>query len=240
MAKTPLIDFNQTAVNLLPPSKRKPFWIAWIQGISSQAVRLNWIFYKFMYGNDASYWDGATSYSLDDEVTFNYKVYKSLTSSNLNNNPESSSFNWELIASTFIGTIERFQYNSQKIVMEYALNRYFQKQLTDNGFVGFIQPNSPTTPTPSDIYITNISPAWTSFVSFTTVTNSSASYTNRASAASFTNTTFTGATSYQFAVNIPSTVYSSINSDPLIAESVVRGFLDKLVPSGIFYSIITY
>lgn len=246
---TPSVDFGQLGINILPNDKRMPFWIAWIQTVLSQSIRLYRLFITFINGSDAQYWDLSNTYNMDDEVIYNHQVFKSMDNSNLNIIPETSIYDevlnptgaWQLIADNFIGMNERAYYSNMRFVLEWALNRYFKKELSDNGLIGFYQPNSATTPTNSDIYISNVPPVVTSFVSFTNVNaGSSLSFTNGANAVSFTNTTFAGATTYMFAVNIPAAVYASINASSSLADVIIRRFLDNYVPSGIYYSIVTY
>lgn len=240
---TPDIDFEEYVINdELPEPRKTQNWIAWMKGLISQLVRLNFIFNSYRKGSTANYWDSSISYTLNQDVIYKYSVYKSLSDGNLNNIPDlESSFGvWQKVQDIFIGVEERARYTSSKICLEWVLNRYFFKELDDNGFVGFVQPDDPITPTNSSIYISYQVEQYPSFL--VGLTESESHYVGSISSTGWVSEVedFASITSYQFLVNIPSAVYTSINSDSDIADKVVREFLDKYVASGIYYDIVTY
>jgi hypothetical protein len=248
---TPIVDFDVFAENMLPPTKRKPKWIAWMKAVMSQLKRLYNNFFGLMTYSiiDATappFYDSSTVYTYDELVIFNYSVYQNMISPNQNNAPDLNSDptdenrKWDLVQNVFIGLNERSKYTFQRIVIEWALNHYFKKELNDNSFVGFVQPDNPITPTRSSIYIDSLPPVYNSFLSYTGDTPTSLSFNGMSSAFVFTTEIYSTASSFQCQINIPSTVYTSINVDATIAEKIVRNFVDRYCISGIQYQIATY
>ena len=140
---------------------------------------------------------------------------------------------------SFIGADERTRYNGRYLNLTWALNRYFGTTF-----------RQPPYPAPygggayySDIYITNVAPAFTSFLSFTTEAPTSSVFTTgTGNAVIFTGSTFADVSTYAFAINIPTDFYASLSSTSSLAvsESIVRSFADQYIPSGISYIISTY
>lgn len=237
---TPYIDFDQFAIEALPEPKRIPKFIAWTQGLLSQMTRLNFIFDSFRDGSVATYFDPLVSYSLNQDVIYLYKVYKSLSGGNLGNTPDISPDEWQLVQDIFIGAEERCRYTSGKLCLEWALNRYFYKELDDNGFPGFVQPDDPITPTDSSIFISYIDVEFPSFL--VGIDESESSYIGSDGSTGWVTLSedFTAESSYRFSVNIPALVYASINSNSDIADTIIKEFLGKYLAVGIFYDIVTY
>lgn len=238
--QTPVVDFNALVLEQLPPNKRTPYWEQWMKALVSQIVRLYGILYSFVYGNISAYYDAGTSYGFDNEVLYNYQIYKSLVNNNIGNTPDMSPNSWQLVLRNFIGISERARYCCRTINLEWALNRYFKYQLSTNGYVGFVQPDDPVTPTNSSIYITTFVNPFPSFLIGDDELGSDQIGNDFSTGWITDDEIFTTQSSYLFIVHIPVTVYASINADPVIAEKIVRRFLDKYVISGIYYNIETY
>lgn len=249
---TPVTDFNKWAGDYLPPAKRKRKWFSWGKILVSQTKRLYENLYSFWNGKERDsnvepvYYSDIVAFTYDDKVIYNYKVYQSMISPNLNNRPDLNSDptdenrKWDLIYNNFIGAEERSKYTFQRLIAEFALNHYFQKELSDNSFVGFVQPDDPINPTRSSIYISTLTPVYTSFVSSTSESTTSKSYSDKADGFVFTDEVYSTQSSYFAQINIPSAVFASINSDATIAENIVRKFIDTFCVSGINYIIVTY
>lgn len=238
---TPDIDFIEFGIEMLPPNKRIPNWMAWIYGCISQLYRLNNIFYRFINGTPAQYWNSSTTYPYDRDIIYDYKVYRSLVVGNINNQPDISQTQWQLVQNSFIGMKERGHYSYPRLTLEWVLNRYFKRFLTLNGYVGFVQPDSPTTPTHSSIYITNVTPLNATFLVAPTEIGCDSVSTN-VSTGFVTNTEiFNTISTCQFNINIPSSVFTAIYpSSSIIAESIIRKIMDKYVIAGVYYNIVTY
>ncbi len=229
------IDFDYFSLIVTPPNHRDNYFIAWIRGLYSQIKRKYKIFTEFCNGTTSTYWNVSTVYSFEQEAIIDYKVYKSLINGNVGNTPSSSPDSWELILDSPIGVYESATYSCKKLVLEFALNKFFIKQLLDNGFIGYRTPDSPLNPTNSDIYIQDFTPPVLSFVSFDTENGTSYSSDLTSDTGSFDVEILSGASTYFFKVFIPLSVYSSIGD-----ETIIRNFINQYVPPGLLYTIQTY
>lgn len=240
----PVPELNQEdlALEILPPSKRAnittgepyPYWIALFKGISTIAIFIYNVFKKYMYGGVFVNWSSVTTYNKGDRVKDQFGVYESLKDSNLAN-PTSDETFWYKILSTHIGAYERVNYNYQRIVLEYALNRRFDST--------FRQPTSysGTGQLPlSDIYIESVTPDYYSILGFDNLHPENSIYSIPTGFFAFDGLISTVSSFYQFSVNIPSSVYALIDSNPVVAEKIVRNFVDKYRLVGVQYIIIIY
>lgn len=241
---TPKVNFKIFSINYLFPHLRsRPYFREWMKAVISQMFRLQGIFQEYQDGfdfNNGSFYNSGTVYNYDEECVFNYKIYKSLIDSNTGNTPDISPDEWEEISPCFLGTKKLRYFGNGRLNKEYALNSYFKRELDDNGLTGFKQPDSPTSPTSSDIYIDNVPVVYASFLVGTV--NQDLGFLSTQISTGFVSTVevFASSSTYAFNINIPTLVFASINSDPIIAESIVRRFFDKYVASCTKYNVITY
>lgn len=228
----PQIDYDDQAEQMLPTAQRKPKWIIFAKALVSQVKRLYVLFVYFMTGSvDAGYWSVATTYAKGELVRTVDGVYESLEAGNIGNAVTDTTY-WLKVLGSFIGVNERVRYNSQKIVFEYALNRYFGTT--------FRQPTSYTgtgTLPLSDIYITTVAPVYVSFVSYGAEPLTSAVYKDRTIDFVFGDEVYLSASTYKFIIHIPAAVYSALGST---AEQIVRSFADRYRILGTTYTIQTY
>ncbi len=211
------IDFNQQAVDLLPPDKRDPNTTALQRALlwATQWCR-DLVLGSYKTGSTAPQYAGGT-YNKYDQVIYNKSVYYSLVDGNtaLPTDPNS----WLLIQPNFLGVDERVRYNGQKIVLEYALNHRFG---------GTFRP--PGSSSLSDIYINNVGPVATGFRigltkgSTVGLTNSSDDIGNPFPFVQLTN----------FNINFLNSLYILTN------EQAVRDFVNPVIPSSLVYTISTY
>jgi len=245
----PRINQQNIALNMLPPSKRVnistlesyPKWKQWFIGLASQMVWLHSVCKSYIYGSANLYYNDVIYYNVGDRVNTVFGVFECIISNY--GVSVTNSFYWYKITPNFIGVSERVLYQKSRIVLEYALNRQFGYQLSQNGFSGFRQPESysSTGQLPlSDIYISSSSPASVSIVMYQNRRVSNTLYDHSSGYFMFGSLILTAASSYQFTVNIPSSVYGSIDSNPVTAEAIVRQFVDKYCLIGVGYSINTY
>lgn len=235
----PINDFDNQALNQLPFRQRKPKWEAMAKAIVSQIKRMYRIFTGYMNGESFSAYNPVTPYAAGNCVQYNFKTWESLIDGNVGNTPDISPSAWILRNSYFIGATERTKYNGRYITLTYALNRYFQTTFRqppypapyDNGLGGG---------TFSDIYITNVAPAFNSFVVSTDDTPSSHVGTTGSTGLVSTVEIYTAASSYEFDINIPIAVFNALGADDPIRESIVRNFADRYVVSSTQYNVVTY
>ncbi len=223
------IDFSTKAVELLPPDKRFPITIAWIKALVKQA---QYIRDKYLgdYNIGANYpiWAIANNYNKGGRVIYKGSVYESLIDGNIGNQPIEGQY-WTLYQKNFIGVSERVYYNGQKIVLEWALNKWFNTT--------FRQP-----PLVSDIFIGTNTPALTCFIvgasTDNITTNSSSIFSDRSS--EYIQYTYNAPIFYNATINIPLAVYNALDTIAINREKIVRNFADLYFPAGITYNIATY
>lgn len=218
------ITFNDRAVEALPPDKRYSNHVKWWQSVVNVIQYLHTdLLIDYRSGSDYPQWSNLVTYSKGNRVIFAEKVYESLIDSNTEK-PDSS-INWRVYQTSFIGVEERISYTTQKLVLEYAVNKRFNTT--------FRQPDSV-----SDIYITTNTPTIGVFICGEIEYESSQVYSNTSSEFVINGYTFTGFTN--FTVNIPTAVYDSVSSDVTAREKIFRNYIDRYVAAGIIYKIATY
>lgn len=142
------IDYFKKVQEWLPPDKRGLTMVQWVWLLISEVSNL-WSKGIDVYKNGFAYsqWVAGT-YGKGARVKYKSSVWESLIDSNTDV-PTSS--NWKLYLPSFVGVDERQLFNGQKLVLEYALNRYYSTV--------FRQPNLV-----SDIYIDNLPPRFVGFI----------------------------------------------------------------------------
>lgn len=142
------ITFSNLKDNILPPNYRTAvhkFWIlTWTNVIQYLRDR---VLGDYRTGSNYPEWTAGT-YAIHDKVIYNQVVYESQEDGNTDTPPSSK---WAVWLPSFIGSDERKYLNGQKVVLEYALNRYYGTT--------FRQP-----PLVSDIYIDNLGSSIVGFV----------------------------------------------------------------------------
>ena len=154
------INFNTKAVEWLAVNKRLPKIIGYVQALLSASQWLqNKYFVQYKSGGTYPTWVAGT-YTAGTLVKYKGVVYQALTSTA--DIPPSP--NWVVYLPSFLGVDERMKFNGNKLVLEFALNEYFQTNFRQPLLLGYYYPaNTPGTPTApdadhaqySDIFILN-------------------------------------------------------------------------------------
>lgn len=239
MPDVPQIDFNNTAVNMLPFLERKTKWIIFVRALLSPITRLYGIFIEFKDGVVLSGYNNLTAYGIGATVRYNFKMWESLTAGNIGNQPDISPAAWILRNNSFIGAIERAKYNGWYLQLTYALNRQFSTTFRqppypdpyDYGLGGGVF---------SDIYITNKPPVYKSFVMYPDDARSSKMYPTYSSGYLFEPPLYGGATTYGFNIHFPVAAFNALGANDSIRTSIITQFVNKVLVSGTNFSIITY
>ena len=250
--QVPIIDWNDLAIEFLASQHRTPRFIAWQQGMIGQNAWLNKNFWNYCYGDSTSNpWSSTTTYSLNSTVITYQGVYISVEDSgvigsptrfnNIGNNPDTTPSAWYKIAPTYIGAQERAQYNSQKLVMEYALNRWFRTTFRQPTAYSDGTSSSPLgiwyTPT-SDIFITTVPSTLLTFLSGENEASSSASSDIGSGTYYSTETVVTGLdTTYKFIVWIPTSLSVALGVSYV---QIVSSVVNKMLLAGTIFSISIY
>lgn len=217
------INFNTLATETLPPDKRFTRMVAFVRILLSPLQYLNnlW-FVGYRTGTTAPAYTSGT-YAKYAQVKYNKIVYESLVAGNTALPTDTTK--WKVVQQNFIGLFERITYNGQKLVLEYALNKWFGTT--------FRQP-----PSVSDIYVSTNSIGIPVFR--IGGTESISSSVSNASSSEFVINNYTIAVQYNFTIYVPVAVYNALDSTMLNNEAIFRSFANKYIPAGLTYNITTY
>ncbi len=210
---------------MLPPDKRFTRTVAWVNVLLSplQYLRDIW-FGSYRTGSTAPTWVNTDPYPKYALVKYSNKViYESLVDNNTAVPTDTTK--WRVAQQNFIGLSERIQYNGQKIVLEYAMNKWF-------GTV-FRQP-----PNTSDIYITNNSIPVASFR--VGITEEKSSKVGLNSSTEYVGTSSVYTVPSNFIIHCPVATFNALASTDDQRTKIFRAFVDQYLPSGITYTITTY
>ena len=228
------IDWNLYVQNLLPVSKRLSRFISFGKVLVSQIKWLHTNLFTYFYdGTSFAYWDSSVSYTKGTYIKgLDKSVYYCIATAPAGKTVYDINF-WIPINKEFIGAKERIKFTSQKVVFEYALNKWF-----DYSFVNPPLQSSLNSVANNTIYITTNSVNVNIFVVGQNLTNSS--------------TVGIGVDS-KFYVGLPPSDYNqndfTINYDGGLVpsyltntsfENQIRSFADKIVLAGIKYNIQAY
>lgn len=218
------IDYSKQRVQLLPPDKRYTKTVAWTGILLAPLNYLrNLNFGSYRTGSDAPQWVNTSPYNKYDQVKYNKIVYESLIDGNTALPTTVGS--WKVVQQNFIGLSERIYYNGQKLVLEWAMNKWF-------GTV-FRQP-----PNVSDIYISNNSVPIAVFRCGGVEDISSVVYSNSSSEVVINSYSFSVA--FNFTIYVPQAVYDALDPTLVNNEKIFRAFVDRYVPAGVTYTIQPY
>jgi len=210
------INFFNKVIEWTPPDKRDAINIAWLRSLVKPIQFLrDKILGDYRVGSSYPQWVAGT-YADGQRVRYKQVVYISTINGNTNQPPGEG---WEVYLPSFIGVDERVKFDGIKLTLEYALNEYYT--------TSFRQP-----PLVSDIYITTNTPVIVGFVVGETEPYCSDVGVNISS--DFVAPLSPFYTQYNFTIHIPVAVYALTN------EGEVRGFVNKLIPIGLTYNIVTY
>ncbi|QTE37483.1 hypothetical protein J3L18_31040 [Mucilaginibacter gossypii] len=219
------INTDQQVIELLPPDKRYPQTVHWVQNLLKSTVQFlrDNLLDGYRNGSTAPLYAAGT-YGYGSYVQYQKGVYVSLIGNN--NDLPTVSASWYKVQDNFIGLNERLSYNGQKIVLEYALNRWFNTT--------FRQPGTGL----SDIYLTTNPQPVSPFVVGYTPENSSVIYKDRSN--EFVVNEYDFGVIPNLTINLQVDFYNSLANNDANRDGVVRSFADQYVTAGITYNIETY
>lgn len=143
------INFNNKAIEWLSPHKRLPKIVAFLQGLlsPSQYIR-NKILGDYRSGRIYQPYVSGGTYGIGALVMYKQIVYQSIEDDNMDQPPSGK---WIVYLPSFIGVDERILFNGHKLILEYALNKYYLTNFRQPGLLGYYYPAStPGTPTAPD------------------------------------------------------------------------------------------
>lgn len=214
------INFSGLWKDITPPVLRKPVHQAWGDVLLTPMQYLRDLtFNDFANGSSYPSYSGASAYTSNDRVSYNNRgVYESISGSTGILPTDINS--WNLINENYIGVRERVKYNSQKMLFEYGLNRWFQC---------------------TGIYIDNNPILNTGLLMGNTGAYSSAlSNSSTPTSASYLINSFSGFTTNSYTIYVPTGVYTDLGITNIERENVVRSFADNYNLAGFIYNVVAY
>jgi len=215
-----IYDYDNQIVGeqLTPPVLRTAKQLSWINTLTA-AVQNLWslIFEDYRVGSVYPDYGFFTQYYVGDRVLFTDKSIYECISNSLNISCLDTT-KWVKVNDIFIGSDERVKYSAQKLLFEYALNKFFIS---------------------SGIYITNnFIDVGDVFVMDTDSTESSVMPLDSFYQEDYMDLTATYASGiYDYTIFVPIADYTSLGSS---ANAIIRTFADKYNLAGMQYDIQTY
>lgn len=238
------VDYSKHVNWLLAPHKRKPKRLAWLNALISPLQWIHDVFYGIFYnGIDAPLWQELTNYTVGDRIimTDNFTVWECVEDnydvSPFEYNPPQTS--WIKIADDWIGVKEKAKYNSQRMVLEYLLNRRFSVQYGTVYRDGIFNPTTwVRSNANSDIFISDLDTKRKFFRINTSTGTGVGTIANPARPGLYTE--ITPFSTQRFAINVPITSPSGLNMATGVTEAGIRAIADPYVIAGITYQVIFY
>jgi len=211
------------------PVLRQPRNLAWAKVFTAPIQYLWEKFIDWKDGQEYQAFNGLAVYQRGDRITYTdnvtyERIYQSATLPVSGQPPDAFPQYWQVVNENFIGAKERIKYNSQIIVLEYALNKFFRNTLAV----------APTT----QIYIVNTPVVSNFFVGQTGDYSSKIPNLSQYQTDYVPNVPTINA--YDFTIMFPVALYTSLGPTANDREKRVRKFVDKYKLSGITYTITTY
>ncbi|MEO6901557.1 MAG: hypothetical protein ABI241_00555 [Bacteroidia bacterium] len=214
------LDTNFIGVQILPPPLRTRIHKAWVKMFLTPLMTLwKYIFVDYADGSIYMPYNNVALYSVGDKIIYADKRVYQCKANCTGIKPSNLDF-WFLINPIFMGARERIMYNSQVILYEYALNKYFL-----------------VTAAPY-IYISN------NISSSFFVMGASSSTSSNMAANSLYSSTYMGinysVTSNNFTIYVPSALFATLGTNDANRINAIRAFADQYVLAGINYNVIQY
>ena len=222
-----IVNTDAFAENFVPPKKRSVQIVAWCKTlIFPLQVLYDTMFGTYKDGNSASDWDISTAYTIGNQVRYIDKSIYQCYVANTGNIPTNNSY-WFRVQDRFVGIEPRMKYNSQHIVLEWALNEWFGTTFVN-------------TPGASEIFISRIDVFDTTFWVGLVDNESSLVTYNNVDTFGWVQAQDLVATDYYFSINIPIAVWTALDVVAGNRDKMIRAIADIYVLAGVKYNIITY
>lgn len=220
------LNTDYVGEQLTPPKLRLPKMLAWLKVLLKPLNRFMSVDFDFyMTGATSGDYSSAITYNFGDTVIGSDKcVYECIVTTSLNVDVTNTT-NWVKINSNFIGANERVKYNAQKMLYEYALNKYFRVAAL-----------------PADqIYITNNTYYTSHFIMGNTGGLSSSMPNNSNNQIQYLGNSYTySASNYDYTIYVPTAVFNGLGTNTANRENAIRAFANQLNLAGMVYNVVTY
>lgn len=215
-------DIDIVIPNLTPEVKRLPKYLAWLKSLATP-IQTAWndLFVEWKTGSSYPDYNVINSYSVQSRVRYDdNKIYECIYPANIGNIPSDPTY-WTLINTNFIGADERITYNSQIIILEHSLNKWFRNELAADQI--YLETNQII----NTVFQMGNNGRYSSVMSNvggTTWMGNTPSYT----------------TQYNFTVYVPAALFTTLGTDATNRENAIREFVDKYNLAGLRYNVTTY
>ncbi len=221
------INYSQLWEQITPPILRQPKELALGRTLIRPIQYLrDLIFDDYVTGSTYQMFDVSSAYTSDNRVIYTDRgVYENLTGST--GVYPTDTLSWRKINDSYIGATERSQYNAQKYLYEFGLNRFFQLTGITNETI-YSSANT-------NIYIENIKASSQSFI----MGGQSGLYSSDMFYTTSSEFMFNGLIAEQpfdYIIWVPDYIYTGVTCNELI----VRSFADTLNIAGMRYSVSGY
>lgn len=222
------INFSQVWQNIMPPNKRLTKYLAWGNVLM---YPMQWLHSRFFveYKEGTIYldWNSGTAYTVNSFVKYTDKgIYCCIKNTTAGITPLNTEY-WYKTQDNFIGLTERMKYNSQKMIFEYALNRWFG--------LTYLQP-----PSVSPIYISNNTLDLNNFVVGTEDNDTAYASLSGDYTYDFVGTTVTSYSQYSFTIYYPTSLPATLGITSTELEKQIEDLANKLKISGTLFNILSY
>lgn len=218
-------DIEIISEQLTPPILRKARFLAWMKVLFRPVQWLrDLIFNTWANGSTDDDWSSMLGYPYGARVVYSDKaVYECINLAGAAGNLQSPANRdyWVKVSDNFIGANQRVKFNSQIIIFEHALNKWFR--------IGSLSPQIyiSNNTNPSVFIMGNTGPYSSAMASDSTFATA-----YMANAPTFTTTDFT--------VYVPLAVFNALGPTNTDREKTVRRFVDKYIFTGLTYTVTTY
>lgn len=217
-------DSNIVGEQLTPPVLRKPKFLAWLYVIV-KPIQTLWsqIFEDYKVGNLYTNYNALTTYSVGNRVAYTNKSIYECIKVTTGNDCLNTTY-WVLINDNMFGVDERVKYNSQIILLEKALNKWY---LVGSGSPQIYISNNPDI---ASVFVMGLNSQYSSTMS----KDSNAMETYMGLAPTYPNV------SYDYVIWFPNAVWLTLGTDYNNRLNNITNFVNKYNLSGIRYFVDTY
>lgn len=213
--------------NMLPPNKRLTKYLAWGRVLLTP---LQWLRDRLFndYKNGTTYTDynAGTGYVVGDFFKWTDKgIYFCFANAPIGTTPLDTNYFYKT-QDSFVGITERMSYNSQKLVFEYALNKWFGQT--------FVNP-----PSTNPIYITNNTIDMNSFLVGSLDTDTAYAVLNDVDARQFVGSGYSSNNQYAFTIHYPIGLPATLGITDNQLKDQISAIANGIKLSGTRFNIVT-
>lgn len=222
------VDYNNVWQQNTPQILRGQVQLAWGKVLLKPLQYLHdLIFTDYANGSFYPNFDITSAYTLSDRVIYiDRGVYECNSGTTAGIVPFNLNY-WRKINDNYIGANERVLYNANKIVYEYALNRWFQTGISN--------------PSPGNgIYIDTLTASTIAFLMGNSGPTSSVLYNSSKLSTSYLVNYYSGSNSSDYLIWVPNAIYNALGPNDTFRTNTVRSIADKYNIAGMLYSVSGY